>query len=504
MFRLLSFLLLAGVISTTMARANDILRVAVHELPPTFGNPFLANGVPSSFVWLGIFDALTRLDSDGVLKPGLATSWELVDSNTWRFNLRQGVIFSNGEPFNASAVLNTIEWLVTPEGRRSIIGNEMRSIAGVEAEDDYTVLIKTDPPDAILPSRLNAVFMVAPKAWQELSPDGFAKTPVGTGAFSVSDWGETSGTVIMDAHKTSWRAPKLDRIRMTNLPDRASRVQALLSGQVDIAGNMDIDDVAFLQGEGFQTHAYPNFGVMSIAFRLEDSRDGPLKDVRVRRAVNYGVNKQAIADALMLGTTVPGGQPAGRLTFGYNPDIAPYPYDPDKARALLKEAGYENGLKLTFALMVNRLPGDSNIYQTLADQLSQIGVDVELRPVTFPSWISNYLPGTWGDDIDGFTLSWNALPYNDVIRPMEYYSCLKTIPFYCDEGLTAQVVAAAGDMNSKSREMRLFDLAEEIHNRAPSLFLVEINEILAASPSVQGLRVANRVAVYEEITLSAE
>jgi ABC-type transport system substrate-binding protein len=154
--------------------------------------------------------------------------------------------------------------------------------------------------------------------------------------------------------------------------------------------------------------------------------------------------------------------------------------------------------------MVNRLPGDSNIYQTLADQLSQIGVDVELRPVTFPSWISNYLPGTWGDDIDGFTLSWNALPYNDVIRPMEYYSCLKTIPFYCDEGLTAQVVAAAGDMNSKSREMRLFDLAEEIHNRAPSLFLVEINEILAASPSVQGLRVANRVAVYEEITLSAE
>lgn len=502
--RSLTLGLLLFLLPTVHAAASGVLRIGVHDSPVTFGNPYLANGIPSSFVWLGTFDALTRLDSDGSLGPGLATSWKLLDANTWQFTLRQGVTFSNGEPFDASAVVSAIGWLTSQEGRRSIIGNEMRSIAGAEAVGDHTVLIKTDPPDAILPNRLNAVFIVAPKAWQELGPDVFAKTPAGTGAFKVSDWGEATGTIVMDAYADSWRPPIIEQIRMTNLPDRASRVQALLSGQIHIAGNMDIDDVAFLQSEGFVTHAYPNFGVMGIAFRLEEDRDAPLKDIRVRQAINYGVNKEAIANALMLGTTVPGGQPAGTKTFGHNPDISPYPYDPDKARTLLKDAGYDDGLKLTFALMVNRIPGDSNIYQTLADQLSQIGVEVELRPVTFATWISDYLPGTWDDDIDGFTLSWNALPYNDVIRPMEYYSCLKSIPFYCDEALTEKIVAAAGDMNRDSRQARLFDLAAEFHTRAPSLFLVEINEILAASPQVQGLRIANRVAVYEEISLEED
>ena len=483
-------------------KAEGVLRYAVHDLPVTYGNPYMANGIPSSFVWLGIFDALTKLDTDGSLIPGLATSWELVDDNTWRFHLRRDVVFSNGEPFRAAAVINAIEWLTSQEGRRSIIGNEMRSIAGAVMGDEFTVLIRTDPPDAILPNRLNAMFIVAPQAWQEMGPDAFSKRPAGTGAFRVTDWGETTGTVVMEANRSSWRPPQLDRILMTNIPDRASRVQALLSGQVDIAGNMDIDDVAFLQSEGFTTHAYPNFGVMGIAFRQEESHDSPLKDIRVRQAINYGVDKQTIAEALMLGTTIPGGQPAGTRTFGHNPAVKPYPYDPDKARALLKEAGYENGLSLAFALMVNRIPGDSNIYQTLADQLSKIGVEVELRPVTFATWISNYLPGTWDDEIDGFTLSWNALPYNDVLRPMEYYSCLKAVPFYCDETLTAQVVAAAGEMDLTRREQRLFDLAQYIHDQAPSLFLVEINEILAASPRVQNLRVANRVAVYEELILA--
>ena len=483
------------------AKAKGVLRYAVHDLPVTYGNPYMANGIPSSFVWLGMFDALTRLDTDGILIPGLATSWDLVDNNTWRFRLREDVQFTNGEPFDASAVVNAIDWLTTLEGRRSIIGNEMRSIVSADIEDETTVLIRTDPPDAILPNRLNAMFIVAPKAWQEMGPDDFGREPAGTGAFRVTDWGITTGTVVMEANRESWRPPHLDRILMTNIPDRASRVQALLSGQVHVAGNMDIDDVAFLRGEGFQTHAYPNFGVMSIAFRQEEGRDGPLNDARVRQAINYGVDKQAIADALMLGTTVPGGQPAGTRTFGYNPAVHPYPYDPDKARALLREAGYGDGLKLAFALMVNRIPGDSNIYQTLADQLSQIGVEIELRPVTFATWISYYLPGTWPDHIDGFTLSWNALPYNDVLRPMEYYSCLKAVPFYCNEDLTAQIVAAAGEIDLIQRERRLFDLAQQIHDLAPSLFLVEINEILAASTAVKNLRVANRVVVYEELTL---
>lgn len=491
--------LLAGTIG---ASAETELRYGTKGLPISYGNPYKANGTPSNFVWLGIFDALTRLDPDGNLVPALATSWENIDPNTWSFTLRRGVTFSNGAPFTADDVAGAIDWLNTVEGRRSIIGNEVRGVTGAEVVDDHTILIRTDPPDAILPSRLNAMFIIESDAWSELGPDAYAKDPPGTGSFTVTDWGDRSGVVRMEARRDSWRPPHVDRIRMPNLPDSAARIQALMAGQIDIAGNINIDDIELVESMGFKTVSAPIFGVMSMAFRLEEGRDTPLRDVRVRQALNYAVDKQTIAAALLLGMTIPGGQPAGTKTFGHNPEIEPYPYDPDKARALLAEAGYPDGFDLTFAVMVERVPGDSAIYQTVANYLAQVGVRLELQSVTFPTWISNYLPGSWNDNIDGFTLSWNALPYNDVLRPMEYFSCLKAVPFFCDEGLTQKVIATAGTMNSLDRQARLFDLAQEFHTRAPSLFLIEMFDLFAYAPHVSGVEVANKAMVYEKIRIN--
>jgi peptide/nickel transport system substrate-binding protein len=506
LFLIFALALHIGAVATvSVAHADDnILRYATKGLPINYGNPYRANGTPSNFIWLGIFDALTRLDPDGNLVPALATSWQNVDPNTWQFKLRQNVTFSNGEPFTSEAVVAAITWLKTDEGRRSIIGNEVRNIASAQAIDDHTVLIRTDLPDAILPNRLNAMLIVAPTAWADLGPDAYAKDPAGTGSFVVTDWGDTSGVAELIARKDSWRPPHVDGVQMTNLPDNAARIQALLAGQVDIAGNINIDDIELVDGLGFSTVNAPIFGVMSLTFRLEEDRDTPLRDIRVRQALNYAVDKQAIADALLLGVTVPGGQPAGQLTFGHNPEIEPYPYDPDKARALLSQAGYPDGFDLTFAVMIERVPGDSAIYQTVANYLSQIGVRLELQTVTFPTWINNYLPGTWNDNIDGFTLSWNALPYNDVLRPMEYFSCLKAVPFYCDQALTAKIVAAAAVMEEDLRRDRLFDLAQEFHTRAPSLFLVEMFDLFAHAPHVSNLKVANKVVMYENVRLNAD
>lgn len=499
--RLVCGLVIGMMAGTPMAVAETELRYGTKGLPISYGNPYKANGTPSNFVWLGIFDALTRLDEDGNLVPALATSWENIDPNTWRFELRQGVTFSNGTAFTAHDVVGAIDWLNTSDGRRSIIGNEVRGVSGAEVVDDHTVLIRTDPPDAILPSRLNAMFIIESDAWSELGPDTYAKDPPGTGSFTVTDWGDRSGVVQMQARRDSWRPPHVDRIRMPNLPDNAARVQALLAGQIDIAGNINIDDIALVESLGFKTVSAPIFGVMSMAFRQDEGRDTPLKDIRVRQALNYAVDKQAIADALLLGMTIPGGQPAGTKTFGHNPEIEPYPYDPDKARALLAEAGYPNGFDLTFAVMVERVPGDSAIYQTVANYLNQVGVRLELQAVSFPTWINNYLPGTWNNNIDGFTLSWNALPYNDVLRPMEYFSCLKAVPFYCDEGMTQKVIATAATMDTDERQAKLFDLAREFHTRAPSLFLVEMFDLFAYAPHVSDVSVANKAVVYEKVKL---
>jgi peptide/nickel transport system substrate-binding protein len=227
----------------------------------------------------------------------------------------------------------------------------------------------------------------------------------------------------------------------------------------------------------------------------------PLRDVRVRRALNHAVDKDAIIQGLFRGRTRASGQPAARGTTGHDSAIPPYPFDQAKARALLAEAGHAAGFKLRLEIMVDRTPGDAAVFQTVADQLAAIGVRVELRQMTFPTWLSSYLSGNWPADSDGFVLGWNAAPYNDVARPMEVYSCLKPTPFYCDRAITAQLVAAGEEMNLERRETLLKALSRTYRDDAPALFLNETVDLFGVSAKVAGLEIRNRAPAYHLITL---
>ncbi|MDX2221358.1 MAG: ABC transporter substrate-binding protein [Rhodospirillaceae bacterium] len=492
--------LLAGL---SPADAFDI-RYGSKGVPPSFGNPFMANGSPSSYTWAAMFDGLTQLDPDGGLQPALALGWENIEPTLWRFRLRPDVTFSNGEPFTADAVVKTIAWLKTPDGARSVIGTEIRDVVTAEKVDDLTVIIRTEKPDAVLPRRMSAVSMVAPQAWAELGPDKFAQTPATTGSFKVVDWGAGAGRIRFDAFKQSWRAPKAERLTIINLPDNPARVQALLSRQIDIAGNLGVDDVATIEAAGGVVVRGPAMSVQSLAFRVDPARPSPANDVRVRRALNYAVDKQAIVAGLLAGLTVPSGQPASRETAGYNPDVTPYPFDPDKARALLAEAGYgpDRPLKLRFQVMIDRTPADAAIYQTTAEMLAKVGVDLELQTVTFPTWLNLYLTGTWPAETDGFVLGWNAAPYNDIARPMEIYSCLRPNPHFCDRVITDQLETANQELDPVKREALLRDLARAYHDAAPAIFLIEVFDLFGAGAHVTGLSLANRVPEYHKVEIA--
>jgi peptide/nickel transport system substrate-binding protein len=498
--RLIAALILASLAAQSASSAE--LRYGSKGVPVHFGNPFMANGSPSNYVWAAMFDALTQIDAKGQLQPALALSWENIEPKAWRFKLRPGVTFSNGEPFTADAVVTTIAWLKTPEGRRSVIGNEMRDVSAAEKVDDLTVVIRTERPDAILPRRISAVLLVAPKAWTTLGADGFAKTPGTTGSYALKDWGESTGRVLLEKFPKSWRPAAIDKLTVINLPDNAARMQALQSRQVDIAGNVNIDDFESVQAFGGRIASGSAASVMSIAFRVSDGQLKPLKDVRVRQALNYAVDKDALSAALMRGLTLAAGQPAARGVTGYDPSIAPYPYDPAKAKALLKEAGYERGFSMRTAVIVDRTPGDAAVYQTVADMLAQIGVKMELRTVPFATWLLKYLNGTWEKEIDAFSLSWTSGPYNDVARPMEIYSCLKNAPFYCDEPLTQRLVAVGEMMELAKRETMLKELGRAYREVAPSLFLLDLNDFFAVRSGVDNVSIVNRVPEYHKITLS--
>mgnify|MGYP002622947475 CR=1 FL=1 len=496
--------LLAAMAVVQCASADaPVFRIGVTDLPPGLGNPYTAVIPPSSTVWNALFDGLTRIAEDGSVAPALATSWELVEPTRWRFRLREGVTFSNNEPFDVEAVLGTFSYLMSDEAAGSPVANELQGIVSVTPVDPYTVDIVTETPDAILPNRLVAATIVPPVAGKELGPNGFARTPHGTGPLVLVEWDEAAGRTRAVARPESWRwqgrEPNLSAIEFIELTDAAARLQALLSDQTDLSVQGP-DDVPVLEAAGFKIVTGPVPQIMSLAFITEGKPDSPLASQAVRQALNYAVNKQAIADGILRGLAEPAGQGAAPMTFGYNPDVDPYPYDPEKAQAMLADAGYAEGFSMTADVIVGSAPGDALIYQAVKQDLAKVGVDLTLRPTVFPDWFRNYLGGTFKGE--AFGLSWNAIPYNDAMRPMEIFSCLKTNAFFCDEELTAELQAAASEMDRDARLQKLQALQAAYHEAAPCIFLIQQTDLIAYAPRVGNVKTVNRVVVYEDLTLA--
>jgi peptide/nickel transport system substrate-binding protein len=481
---------------------NRPLRVALGALPPGLGNPFTANGTPSTTVWAALFDGLTRLDAEFNVVPALATTWRALDEKRWEFQLRPGVVFANGAPFDARAVTNAIAYLQSEQGRIHVLANELRSIESVEVIDPLTIVFHTTRPDAILPARLTALLLPEPGAWNALGPAGFAETPVGTGPYQLTSWRDGNGFARAVRVKTSWRQAAIGEIIFASSADASSRIQALLSGSADI-GFIDYGDRAVYQARGLTVVESPATAVSAIALMTEREEDTPLKDVRVRQALNYAVNKEEIVAAIMNGVGHATGQPASRVSPGYDPAIEPYPYDPEKAKALLAQAGYPNGF--TMKTMVAIESGvAAAMYQAVAGDLRAIGVEMVLEPAPFALWLRHYLSNGWPPEIRAFSLAWNAAPYNDVLRPMEYFSCLKPQPFFCIPALAEKVERAAQTLDDAERLALIRELSRDYHEAAPSIFIAEMSLETGVNTALRNVSIAGRVVEYEKLRWSEE
>jgi peptide/nickel transport system substrate-binding protein len=478
--------------------AAQTLRAGVWDLPPGKGNPFTGRSVPSVFVWDAVFDPLVRIGEDGAPQPVLAESWEAVEPTRWRFSLKEGITFSNGAAFDADAVVTTIEYLMTDEGRASSVGGEVRNITGVEKIDDTTVDIVTDGPDPVLPNKLGLVFIVEPGAWADLGPDGFAETPVGTGAFEVEGWGTSEVRLV--ANDDSWRAPQIDGVTVIELPERTTRLQALLSGQIDVGFGFSPDNIPQMEAAGMEVMASAAPQVMSLAFATEAHPDSPFNDVRVRQAANLAVNRDLIAEVLLAGLGKGAGQAGTPAAFGYDPDMASFPYDPEQAKALLAEAGYPDGFSATAHVVVGSFPADSEIYQQAAIDLAAVGIEVELQQIRFPEWLDYFLNNSWPGEM--FGSSWNTAPYMDTIRPYTYMTCAKRVPHFCDESMTPLFDATFEEFDPEARRELLHELHAKTMEVLPALFLVEQVDVTGLAPGVEGLHYVNRSVSYDDVTMS--
>ena len=482
--------LVVGGLTPCMAAEQSPLRMAVTLMPASFGDPFRTLGVPGDFVWRQIFDSLTESDEQGRIVPLLAESYENLNPHAWRFVLREGVRYANGRPFTASSAIEVFDWLLSSEGRATAAGWELRGISKVEAKDARTLIFTTREPDPILPNRLTMAMMIDPQAWREMGRQRFSRTPVGTGSYQLRDWQNRNGAVVLTANPHAWRPPKIPKVEIYPLRDHASRFQAALSGQLDITMSLRPEQLDTFRSRGFRVYVDNLRQIVAFAFDVLGHPDSPIADARVRHALNYAVDRKTISEDILQGFAPPASQGSAPGVFGHNPRIKPYPHDPRKARALLAEAGYPSGFSMEVQVVTGTYPNDLEIFAKVQQDLAAVGVDMAFRSTLFSDWIRQFFQNVWRTE--AFSLAWNTAPFNDALRPMEQYSCLKIRPFFCDEALRERIIAASREMDAGRREAQLQQLAVEYRRRAPSLQLLEYGHMWVVAPDIRGFNLRTR------------
>ena len=492
----------------TAADNAQTIRVGVPDLPPGQGNPYSALGTPSIYTWAAVFDALTLVDAKGVAQPALAVSWKNTTPKTWRFTLRDGVSFSNGEKLTPEAVLTGFNYIKSGKAGRSPIVRELGGVASAAASGPNTVDFVTKRPDPIFPNRIAALKVVAPKHWAAKGPKGYAAEPVGTGSYKIVSW--TANKIKLVAFEGSWRAPKAGQLEIIELPERSARVQALMSGQVDIVAGLSTDNIPSLEsaGQRADVRAAPQVMALALPVVRKDKKtkklvkiDTPFSDVRVRQALNSAVDKEGIAKGVLAGFAKAAGQGATPAAFGYNPSVKPYPYDPAKAKQLLAAAGHPNGLSFTAEVVTGAFPGDSEIYQKMAQDMSKAGIKVTLQKITFPEWLGKYL-GRKPWDGQAFALSWNSAPYVDSIRPIGLYSCFNPFTFTCDDKVKGLIIKANSEFDRNKRREILHQIHVANSENPPAVFLIEQIDVFGLSKRLKAFNQINRWVTYHEMTVN--
>ncbi len=480
------------------AAQSQTLRVSNIGNPPNHGDPTTSLSYQHSYTFEAMFDALTTVDGDGSVKGRLATGWQNVDPTTWRFTLAPGVTFHAGGAFNADAIVAAVKQLQSDDQKKfggSVYGS-LRHIVDAKKVDDLTVEIVTDRPAPILPHEISAFRIIDPQAWADLGREKFGNSPSGTGPFRATSWDDTK------AEMTAWdkgvRKPKIGGILMYFQPEAATRVQAFQGEAVDLAFGIPTDSAGLIRQAGGMVNQGTTPSVSILVFNM--NMGGITADKRIRQAFNYAIDK-SYPETLFNGFGKAGSQPASASVNGYQPDIKPYPYDPAKARALLAEAGYGNGLKVV-AEIVNNNADLTNLYQQVAQDLKQVGVDMELKIITLPDLFGR-VTGAKAFEGQMHIMNYGSNPSNDVMRSLNaFHSCTSRAKWTCLPDAEDAIKGANTEFDPAKRAAHLRKIAQVYHDEAPVIFLYEQFELDATSKKVKNFRNENWRINWQDIEMT--
>ena len=509
---ILTALLLVGLLFPAAAMSEDKPLVIAFRGDAATLDPHGRNETTTSTIQLHFYDRLVKLDQDLKIVPDLAESWRLVDDVTWEFKLKEGVTFHNGEPFNAEAAKYSLIRAKTWE--KSQWKHLVPNYSEIKVIDDYTLQIVTKVPEPESILMLTSIVMVPPKYFSETEEAKLAVQPVGTGPYKFVEW-------VKDDHITlvaneNWRGGEVEfkNVLIRPIPEDATRVAALISGEVDVVWGVSIQDIPRIEkNKNTYVSRAPSQRAIYIMFDVYTDEGGPapekqpgipegapnpFKHFKVRKAIAHAIDMDEIIKYVMEGSAYPASQLISPYAPDYHPDLKRPEFDLEKAKALLEEAGFGDGFEANFDCPNDRYINDQLITEAIAQQLSKIGLKINVvaqpKAVFFPKMNRHESPM--------FLAGWGTLSYQGT---MNNFFREKKAPYgrnnrgrFKDPEIEKRLDEANSEMNPKKRFELRKAVAEDIYSTYFVIPLHYQENVIGFSTRVDGkARVDERIFAFD-------
>ncbi|MFG1465158.1 ABC transporter substrate-binding protein [Xanthobacter sp. DSM 24535] len=466
----------AWAIPTQPAVDRDTLVVALEKEIQNLDALITASGDSLRYAWQ-IYDTLYGFDSKGNMVPRMATSYEVSpDGLSYTYRLRPGILFHNGDPLTSADVAFSVERVLDPAAKSTRRPFFAPIMAGVDTPDPQTVIFRLKQPDGAFLNKIAGFLFIVPKGYISSLPtsEAFAIAPIGSGPYKVvrHDVGQSLELERFDGFYGT--KPGIKRLIMKMISEGSTRVNALLTGEVDIAVQVPVNQKDRLQAEpGVKVVVNPVSAPMHVRLYSNDP-SLPVSKRDVRLALNHGLDSAAIIRSVYHGV----GQPMGTFIsafypYGSDPSIKPFAYDPAKAKALLKQAGYPNGFE-TKLYSANDHPKE--LAEAIAAYWSQIGVKTEILRIDYAAWSRlNNTHKTGPMTITQFT---NAI--YDPIHPVAgSFSKEGTWSNYYNPQVEALIDQLNGAVGPEKRGALFRQIGQILHDDAAAVYITELFYVFA-------------------------
>jgi peptide/nickel transport system substrate-binding protein len=435
---------------------------------------------------INMYDSLLHKNTKLEYEPSLATMWKALNDTTWEFKLRRGVKFHNGDPFSAEDVKFSFDRVLDPNTKSPQYGN-IRGIKEVKIIDPDTVHLITDKPFPLLLERVVFFPIIPKKHFEKVGAQAFAESaPVGTGPYKFVEW-KRDQYLKMERFTEHWRGPAPTKnLIIRVIPETSTQVAELKTGGVDIVRNLAPDLIPDLKAH---SNTYVSTApILRTHYVMLDMREAPFTKKEVRQAANYAIDRQAIIDKLMggLGRAVP--TVINPMAFGYDPTVEGYGYDPKKAKELLKQAGYPNGVDITLHIGTSEAFG-RQLAEAITEMLTEVGLRTNLK-IWDPGPAYNKFFQGEGKATNGFIGSWGYYSTFDadaILHPLYHTEPGGWVGKWYTRvpGLDELIDEARSTLDKEKRLVTYAKIQRLIKEEAPSIFLYHQHDMLGMNKRVE-------------------